>query len=231
MSNHDTTQATLLENLRDGSDPSAWDEFFARYWPLIYGSARRRGCSEHTAEEVVQEVMLKVFRHRDVFRYDPQRGRFRDWLGKLVRSQLAEHRRRPSERVRARGGDSDPGVEELEADAAQADAAWETAFENALAAVLLDVVRRETDPRTYLAFELSALQGLAGGEVARITGLTRNAVYKARKRVLERLTQLGGPYRDEGQLQRQLKQAMESRPAAAVERALCTRIEETMRSK
>ena len=102
MPNHDTTQATLLENLRDGSDPSAWEEFFARYWPLIYGSARRRGCSEHTAEEVVQEVMLKVFRHRDVFRYDPQRGRFRDWLGKLVRNQLAEHRRRPAQRAKTR---------------------------------------------------------------------------------------------------------------------------------
>ncbi len=231
MPNHDTTRATLLENLRDGSDPLAWEEFFARYWPLIYGSARRRGCSEHTAEEVVQEVMLKVFQHRDVFRYDPQRGRFRDWLATLVRNQLAEHRRRPSERVRARGGDSDGAIGQLEADAEQADSAWEAAFENALAGILLDVVRRETDPRTYLAFELSALHELPGREVARITGLTRNAVYKARKRVMKRLMQLGGPYRDEGQLQRQLKQAMESRPAAAVERALVTRIEETMRSR
>jgi len=49
--------------------------------------------------------------------------------------------------------------------------------------------------------------------------------------VLRRLAQLGGPYRDDGQLQRQLKQAMALRPAAVVERALCTQIEETMRSR
>ena len=102
------TCQTLLHRLRDAADPMAWDDFFARYWPLLYGYARRRGCSGHTAEEVVQEIMLEVFRHRDVFRYDPARGRFRDWLYRVVRNQVAERRRRPSERVRARGGDSGP---------------------------------------------------------------------------------------------------------------------------
>ena len=60
------TRATLLERLVDGHDAMAWDEFFRRYWPLVFYFARRRGCSDHTAEEVVQEVMLKVFRQRDL---------------------------------------------------------------------------------------------------------------------------------------------------------------------
>ena len=73
------TRATLLERIGDGADALAWDEFFARYWPTIYGFARHRGCAEHTAEEIVQDVMLKVFQQRDVYQYDPARGRFRDW--------------------------------------------------------------------------------------------------------------------------------------------------------
>ena len=80
-----TTRPTLLKRLGDGADPLAWDEFFDRYWRLIYAFARRRGCSDHTAEEVVQEVMLAVFQQQDVFSYDPARGRFRDWLGAVVR--------------------------------------------------------------------------------------------------------------------------------------------------
>jgi len=90
------TQATLLDRLREGADPMAWDDFFQRYWRLIYAWARRRGCSDDTAEEIVQDVMLAVFEQRDVYRYDPERGRFRDWLGTLVRNKVADHRRRPS---------------------------------------------------------------------------------------------------------------------------------------
>ena len=97
------TRATLLERLRDGANALAWDEFFAYYWPTIYGFARHRGCSEHTAEEIVQDVMLKVFQQRDVYQYDPARGRFRDWLGTVVRNNVAEHRRRPANRLQGSG--------------------------------------------------------------------------------------------------------------------------------
>jgi len=227
----DNTRATLLQQLRDGANPLAWEEFFQRYWPLIYSCARRRGCSEHTAEEVVQDVMLKVFEKKDVFQYDRQRGRFRDWLATVVRNEVAEHRRRPSARVRAAGGDRQARAVEPETGEAQPEASWEAAFENALLVVLLDVARREVNPRDFLAFELLTLSELSGAEVARITGLSRNAAYKARRRVLKRLKELGGSYGDDGQLTDRIKQALHSRPGAAVERCLTTRIEKTMRSR
>jgi len=225
------TQATLLERLRDGADALAWDEFFARYWPTIYGFARHRGCSQHTAEEIVQDVMLNVFQQRDVYRYDPARGRFRDWLGTVVRNKVAEHRRRPANRLRGAGGDSDNCALERAADEPGPDAVWEAAFENSLLMALLDAVRRETNARTYLAFELVSLEGLSGGEAARITGLSRNAVYKACKRVSQRLVELGAPYREDGRLAPRIQQALDERPPAGVERSLTARIQKTMCSR
>lgn len=223
-----TTRATLLERLRDGVDALAWDEFFARYWPTIYGFARYRGCSQQTAEEIVQDVMLKVFQQRDVYRYDSKRGRFRDWLGAVVRNKVAEHRRRPSNRqplVAAEAGDNiaegGPGP----------DTAWEAAFESRLLVVILDAVRRETNARTYLAFELVSLEGMSGNDAARITGLSRNAVYKACKRITERLIELGAPYRENGRLAQQIKQALEQRPPAAVERSLTASVQKKMCSR
>jgi RNA polymerase sigma factor (sigma-70 family) len=226
-----STHGTLLERLRDGADALAWDEFFGHYWPTIYGFARHRGCSEHTAEEIVQEVMLAVFQHRDVYQYDPARGRFRDWLGTVVRNKVADHRRLPANRLRAAGGDADNCVLQQAADQHDPDAAWEAAFESRLLLTLLDVVRRETCARVYLAFELVTLEGLSGAEAARLTGLSRNAVYKASKRVHQRLVDLGVPYREERRLATRIKQALEQRPPAAVERSVTARVQQTMHSR
>ncbi len=226
-----STRATLLERLRDGANALAWDEFFGHYWPTIFGFARHRGCSEHTAEEVVQEVMLAVFQHRDVYQYDPARGRFRDWLGAVVRNKVAEHRRRPANRLRAAGGDAESDALDPADDQQTPDAAWEAAFERSLLLALLDAVRRESSARIYLAFELVTLEGLSGGEAGRLTGLSRNAVYKANKRVLQRLTELGVSYREEGRLVDRIKEAMEHRPPAAIERSLTMRVQQTMCSR
>ncbi len=233
MSN--TTRATLLERLRDGDAVMAWEEFFQRYWRLIYTAAARRGCGDHTAEEIVQEVMLTVFQQRDIFRYDPARGRFRDWLRKVVRNAVAQHRRQPSQRVRAQGGGPDDngghGFPEPQAADTAPDAVWEAAFEEAMLAVLLDCVRREVTPETYQAFELLVLTELPGARVARITGLSRNAVYLAKKRVLRRLRELGAAYRDDGLLDDRIRRALESFPGAAVQRSVATRVQQTMISR
>lgn len=222
------TRPTLLGRLRDASDTMAWDEFFACYWPTIYRYARHRGVSEHTAEEVVQDVMLTVFEKRDVFCYDPARGRFRDWLRRVVSNSIAQRRRQPSQRVRGAGGESGDGRLEPADGEPPADATWETAFEQALVGALVDAVRRESNPRDFVAFELTMLQGRSPAEVARLTGMTRNMVYKARRKVLARLRELGGGYANDGRLCNEARSAMRSHPGRAVERSLTARIERTM---
>ncbi len=226
-----STSATLLNRLSDARDGLAWDEFFGHYGLLIHGYASRRGCSCHTAEEVVQEVMLKLFERKDVFRYDPTRGRFRDWLATVVRNQVAELRRRPSGRARARGGDASDAHPEPATEQPAADTIWETAFEQALLWILLEVVRREMDPRNYLAFEMTTIHELPVNKVAAHLGLSRSTVSRTRKKVFERLQRLGAAYRSDGQLSEQVKQALDGRPDPAVERSLATRIETTMLSR
>jgi RNA polymerase sigma factor (sigma-70 family) len=169
-------------------------------------------------------VMLKVFEQKDVFHYDPARGRFRDWLGAVARNKVAELRRRPSEKVRAIGGNSQTGDIEPQAGDLPPDDVWEDAFEQAVLSVLLDVVRREMSPRAYLAFELFTIHEIPGAKVARQTGLSRNGVYRASKRALARLKELGADYYKEGRLCESVKQALRSRPPAAIEQSLTTRV-------
>jgi RNA polymerase sigma factor (sigma-70 family) len=218
------TRTSLLERLHDGADPMAWDDFFHRYWPFAFAVARGRGCSEHTAEEVVQDVMLAIFERTAVFRHDPSRGRFRDWLGGVVRNKAAARRRAPAERCRARGGGD---LDEMEDGGDAPDALWEAAFDQALLAFLLDKVREEVHPRTFQAFEAFTLGGCSGEEAARLTGMTPNAVYQARKNILRRLRDLGAVYGLQGPPDEMIRAAAEFRPGAAVERSLVARIERT----
>jgi RNA polymerase sigma factor (sigma-70 family) len=227
------TRPTLLESLRDGADPQAWEEFFGRYWPVIYGYAKHGGCSDDTAEDIVQDVLATVFQQRGVFRYDPGRGRFRSWLGKVVRNKIAEHHRRPAQRIRPRGGDSPiaQATQDANGDADSPEVAWETAFEKNILTVLLDVLQSEMTPQRFQAFELFVFSDLSATEVAKITGLTRHGVYNARRVAFKRLEELGQPYRERGELTTRMKEAIESSPDASVERALTSRMQRTMWSR
>ena len=209
------TRVSLLERLSEGAEPVVWDEFFQRYWPFVFSIARQHGCSEHTAEEIVQEVMLAIFQRKAVFAHDPSRGRFRDWLGGVARNKVSVRRRDPAERCRAHGGNgNDLPDHETSNDAP--DAQWEAAFDQAMLTFLLDLVRREVHPRTYQAFEAVALGGCSGSEAARLTGLTRNAVYQARKNILRRLRQLGAEFGQQGPPDEMIRAAIRSRPSAAL---------------
>ena len=221
MVSNANTRTSLLERLRDGADPMVWDDFFRRYWPFLFSVARQRGCTEHTAEEIVQDVMLAIFEKKAVFCHDPSRGRFRDWLGGVVRNKVTARRRSPAERCRARGGPDD-GLPEIESSPEEPDAQWEAAFDQAMLAFLLDRVRSEVHPRTYQAFEAFTLGGCSGAEAARLTGLTQNAVYQARKNIVRRLRELGAVYGRQGPPDEMIGAAIRSRPSAAVERSLTT---------
>jgi RNA polymerase sigma-70 factor (ECF subfamily) len=221
----------LLERIRDAADAPSWDEFWNRYWPLVFRFAKRRGCSDVTAQDVVQDVMIEVFKGRELFHYDPTKGRFRDWLGGVVRNVVSTRRQRPAERVRGVGGSAEHGLAEFADPRDPTDDDWKDLFDDAVLAALLDVVRREVSPATYQAFELLAIQGLSGSDVARLTGLSRNAAYLARKRVLARLRELGESYREEGRLLERVKRALVSRPCTDVERTMTSLKEDTLRRR
>jgi RNA polymerase sigma factor (sigma-70 family) len=227
MVSNTNTRASLLDRLRDGADPVVWDDFFRRYWPFLFSVARQRGCTEHTAEEIVQEVMVAIFEKKAVFRHDPSRGRFRNWLGGVVRNKVVSRRRSPGERCKAHGGDDD--LLEGKPSDEQPNAEWNAAFDRAMLAFLLDKVRSEVHPRTYQAFEAFTLGGCSGAEAARLTGLTPNAVYQARKNVLKRLRELGAMFEQQGPPDEMIRAAVHSRPCAAVERSLTMRVERTAR--
>ncbi len=182
------TRTTLLEGLRGGGDPRAWQEFVRFYAPPLMAFVKRLGLADADAADAVQETLVAVY---TMFRdlpapFDRTKGRFKSWL-----RAVAQHKVRDMQRRWVRAGRA-AGLEPLERMAAQADRpeaeqAFEIEWQRTLLARALERVIRETDPAVYQAFELYTLHSQPADKVAKLLGTTRNAVYISKTRVLKRV--------------------------------------------
>src|SRR5437868_2323546 len=100
------TRPSLLFRLRDPRDGKAWDDFALVYGPLVYGHARRRGLAHEDAEDVAQKVFARVSAAIRGFAYQREKGRFRDWLGSIVRNEVFRHWKKEENHPQGQGGDN-----------------------------------------------------------------------------------------------------------------------------
>jgi len=184
------TSTTLLEGLKDPANHTRWRDYVDRYRPLLVGFLRRHGVQATDAEDVAQNVLIEFVRSYCEGRYDRERGRLSSWLFGIAFRQLQNHRRR--ERGRARRADERP-VEEvaplLEAPE-ELQRAWDEEWEQAVLAQCLAEVRGEVAEKTYRAFVAFALEGRPAADVCGELEMTENAVFGAKRRVLERIREL-----------------------------------------
>ena len=79
-----STRVSILMALRDDpGDQSAWSAFVDRYGPQIHAWCLRWRLQDADAQDVTQNVLLKLVRHLPDFAYDPSRS-FRGWLRTLT---------------------------------------------------------------------------------------------------------------------------------------------------
>jgi len=135
---------------------------------------------------VSQEVLTQVARSIRSFEYEPARGRFRGWLGTVTRRKIARFVATRDRGDRAAGGEQADG--HLEAfESPETDTEWTSAFQDRILQVALARVRHDFEPATWDAFERIWLDDRPTAETAAALGLTIDAVYAAKSRVLKRL--------------------------------------------
>jgi RNA polymerase sigma-70 factor (ECF subfamily) len=204
MAAHDTmaTRPSLLMKVRDPQDRAAWARFVEAYTPLVFGFCRRRGLQAADAADVAQEVMRAVAAALPGFEYEPQRGRFRDWLFRVTRSKLCDFHR---DRQRQPAGSGQTTVHDIlreqpdpagAADPAEA-ATWQESWRRQAFEWAVNRVRDEFQPATWKAFWGTAVEGRAARDVADELGMSTGAVYIARSRVLSRLREAVGQIDDQ----------------------------------
>lgn len=180
------TRPSLLLRLRDLQDAAAWQTFTEVYAPLLYRWCRRHGLQEADAADVSQDVLAQVAKSIRSFEYQPDRGKFRNWLGVVLRSKLARFQGKEARAVRGTGS-STAQLALHEAAAPDADSEWTASFNAHLVRIALDRIRPNFDAANWRAFERVWLDDCPAADVAKELAMPPTRVYVAKSRILKRL--------------------------------------------
>jgi RNA polymerase sigma-70 factor (ECF subfamily) len=188
-SDDSNTRVTLLGRLRrDPSDQAAWSEFVEHYGPKIYGWCRKWGLQEADAQDVSQNVLLKLAQKLSEFRYDSSRS-FRAWLKTVTHHTWSDFLQGQQ---RAGQGSGDSAVGNLLLNLEARDDLLKQIkedFDRELMEEAMGRVRLRVAPQTWQAFVLTALEGLSGAEAAERIPMQIAQVFVAKRRVCRMLEQ------------------------------------------
>lgn len=139
-------------------DVRAFEQLYDRHSRLVYGLVLRILQQASTAEEVVQDVFLQLWRNASQF--DTARGAFIPWLLTLARNRALDHLRLKSERQRRR----EDQTEELPPVVSAPD--FEGSIDEQRRAARVRQLMAALQPQQKRALELAYFEGLSHSEIA-----------------------------------------------------------------
>jgi RNA polymerase sigma-70 factor, ECF subfamily len=139
-------------------DVSAFEELYDRHSRLVYALVLRILQQATTAEEVVQDVFLQLW--RNTAQYDGSRGPFVPWLLAIARNRALDQLRLKSERQRRREDQTD----ELPPVVAIPD--FEGSLDEKRLATRVRELMNSLNPQQKRAIELAYFEGLSHSEIA-----------------------------------------------------------------
>ena len=158
--------------------------FINRYGRKIFAWCRKWNLQEADSEDVTQTVLLKLADKMKTFDYDATKS-FRAWLKTVAWHVLSDYC--DSRKAVAVGGDE--AVSLLENLKAREDLVQrlDEEFDRELFEEATSRVKSRVTPKTWEAFERTAVQGQAGSEVGAALGMKVATVFVARSKVQKML--------------------------------------------
>jgi RNA polymerase sigma-70 factor (ECF subfamily) len=165
-----------------GGDAAAFQALVERHRSMVYRVAYQFAGNHHDAEDIAQEVFIKVYRSLDKFRQDAQLS---SWMYRIVMNACIDHRRRHSPAGSAPFGE--------EAEHRMLNTPEETRSRRAgvageLGAVLESAIA-ELPKGQRIVFVMRHHQGLKLCEIAEALGLAEGTVKRQLHAAVHRLRQ------------------------------------------
>lgn len=187
----DLTSLSVLNGIRGTSDHAGWSRFVSIYSPLLDNWLRRRSVPEDIAEDVRQEVLIKLHQEIEQFQHNGRPGAFRAWLRQITAHRLRTVLRRQWRQPQAGGEALLDLADQLGEDDSQLTKAWNAEHDADLLERLLQLISPDFQENSIAAFRRVVLEGHLAESVAVDLGMTLNAVRIAQSRVLAALRRVG----------------------------------------
>jgi RNA polymerase sigma-70 factor (ECF subfamily) len=177
-----STPVSLLDRVCRQPTPEDWSAFIALYSPVLFKWCQRLKLNDTDAEDMVQEVLAALPAKLSTFTYEPAL-RFRGWLWTVLLNTVREHRRRRQLPL-ADGVDLDKlsVPDELQQ-------LVEEDYRRHLIERAVRLIAAEFPESAVRAFQLFVREKRPAREVAEQVGISTDAVYQAKSRILRRLKQ------------------------------------------
>lgn len=183
-----TTSVSLLRRLQRTDDSKNWNRLVELYAPLLRVWLRKYDVQASDADDLVQEVLMAVAKDLKSFDHSGRPGAFRSWLRSILVHRLRNFWRAQGRRPQARGdSDIERRLERLEDPASELSQIWNRQHDRHVVRQLIAATQSNFEPTTWEAFRRVALEGARPDAVAEELGISLNAVFIAKYRVLKRL--------------------------------------------
>ena len=183
------TRASIILRLNDTSDQEARELALSIYSGPIYQYCIAKGLQQADSLDVTQEVLTKLQR----FEYQPEKGKFRAWLGTVTRNQVHQFWRKKKSLT-----DAEPQLNSL---TSEPDIDWDRISRAHILDSALSRIQPEFNALQWEAFELAALKvetensekhfvwqrDVSAQAIAEKLGRPVEWIYKTKSAILKRL--------------------------------------------
>jgi RNA polymerase sigma-70 factor, ECF subfamily len=166
-----------------GGDVSAFQALVERHRSMVYRIAYQFAGNHHDAEDIAQEVFIKIYRSLDRFRHDAQ---LTSWMYRIAMNACIDHSRRRSGMPAPFGEEAEQRMLNTPEDRPGPEA---SAYAGELGQVLEDEIRRLPNGQR-IVFVMRHHQGMKLCEIADALGLAEGTVKRQLHAAVHRLRQV-----------------------------------------
>jgi RNA polymerase sigma-70 factor (ECF subfamily) len=180
------TRMTLLQRARDPNDSLAWDEFVGYYQGFLLAVLRRMRVSVNDQDDLIQNVLIKIWKAFPNYEYDDQQAKFRTWLGRVVRNAVIDLVRSEKKHLKSKGNDELLAECEDPKSSHELEGVIQKEWQQHIIRLAFDSIRSKFSDRAITALELT-LQGKSIEEISEALEMKENSAYKLRNRAKKHL--------------------------------------------